>query len=267
MDHLDEMALDRVRAGDASSEEIQHAKDCLQCMVEVEVIRFMANAMKDAQAIEVPAEVDRAILASMPTLKENGALQGGAGPSGPRRRPVWALFAGSAAAAVLVVGITLTFVSSAQADVVDAYALALKGGNPTEILGRCTRIRSTRKLETTGSRFVAVDVYVEAGDRNLAAWQVEINTDDRAAIVGVEGGEGAAYRDPPAYDPAALQGGKIILAALTTGDAPTGRVRVARLHLMESTKVELKGKITAAAAPGGARFDAKLTLERMGDLR
>lgn len=253
MDHLDELAQDRVRAGDSSPEEAQHVKDCLQCMVEVEVMRFMANAMKDAQATDVPAEVDRAILSSIPR---------------PRRRPVWAFFAGSAAAAVLAVAITLTFVAPAHAvDVVDAYSLALKGGDATEVLKRCTRIKSPRKLDTTGNRFVAVDVYVEAGDRKLAAWQVEIGTDDRAAIVGVEGGEPAAYREPPTYDPAALQGGKIVLAAFTKGDAPTGRVRVARLHLMESVKVDLVGKLTAAGAPGGARFDAKVTLERMGDAR
>ncbi|HEU4339022.1 MAG TPA: hypothetical protein VFS19_03050 [Planctomycetota bacterium] len=252
MGHLDELAQDRVRAGEASPDEAQHAKDCMQCMVEVEVLRFMANAMKDAQAVAVPAEVDRAILSSIPK---------------PRRRPVWALFAGSAAAAVLAVAITLTFVAPAHADVVDAYSLAVKGGNPNEILSRCTRIRSPRKIETAGNRFVAVDVYVEAGDRKLAAWQVEIGTDDRAAIVGVEGGEPAVYRDPPTYDPAAVQGGRIILAALTTGDAPSGRVRVARLHLMESARVDLEGKVLAAGAPGGARFDAKVTLVRMGDAR
>jgi hypothetical protein len=253
MDHLDELAQDRVRAGDCSPEEAQHVKDCLQCMVEVEVMRFMANAMKDAQATDVPAEVDRAILSAAVPPR--------------RRRAAWAWFAGSAAA-VLAVAITLTFVAPAHAvDVVDAYSLSLKGGDATEVLKRCTRVKSPRRLDTIGNRFVAVDVYVEAGDRKLAAWQVEIGTDDRAAIVGVEGGEPAVYREPPTYDPAALQGGKIVLAAFTKGDAPSGRVRVARLHLMESAKVDLVGKLTAAGAPGGARFDAKVTLERMGDAR
>jgi len=252
MEHLDDLAQDRVRAGEGTPEEAQHVKDCLQCMVEVEVIRFMANSMKDANAISVPAEVDRAILkAAVPPR---------------RRRPSWAWFAGSAAA-VLAVAITLTFVAPAHADAVDAYSLALKGGDAQAMLLKCTKVRSPRKIETAGSRFVAVDVYVEAGDKKLAAWQVEIGTDDRAAIVGVEGGEPAVYREPPTYDPAALQGGKIVLAAFTTGDAPSGRVRVARLHLMESAKVDLVGRLTAAGAPGGARFDAKVTLVRMGDAR
>jgi hypothetical protein len=250
MEHLDELAQDRVRAGDASPEEAQHVRECLQCMVEVEVIRFMANSMKDAQATSVPAEVDRAILSAAVPPR--------------RRRPAWAWFAGSAAA-VLAVAITLTFVAPAHADVVDAYRAAMKGGDAQATLVKCTRVRSPRKLENAGNRFVAVDVYVEAGDKKLAAWQVEIDTDDRAAIVGVEGGEPAAYREPPTYDAAALQGGKIVLAAFTKGDAPSGRVRVARLHLMESVKVDLNGKVIAAAAPVGARLDAKVTLERMGD--
>ena len=252
MDHLDDLGLDRVRAGDASPEEAQHVKDCLQCMVEVEVMRFMANSMKDAQAVDVPAEVDRAILSAAAPPR--------------RRRPAWAWFAGSAAA-VLAVAITLTFVAPAHADAVDAYSVALKGGDARAILVKCTKVRSPRKIENAGNRFVAVDVYVEAGDKKLAAWQVEIDTDDRAAIVGVEGGEPAVYREPPTYDPAALQGGKIVLAAFTKDDAPSGRVRVARLHLKESAKVDLVGKLTAAGAPGGARFDAKVTLERMGDAR
>ena len=249
MEHLDELAQDRVRAGEGSPQEAQHVLECLQCKIEVEVLRFMANSMKDVQSIEVPPEVDRAVLSAI-----------------PRRRPVWAWFAGTAAAG-LMVAITLTFVAPAHADVVDAYSLALKGGDATEILRRCTAVKPGRKLDTIGNRFAAVDVYVEAGDRKLAAWQVEIATDDRAAIVGVEGGEPSVYREPPTYDAKALQGGKIVLAAFTKDEAPTGRVRVARLHLMESATCELDGKMIAAAAPGGARFEAKISLVRMGDAR
>ena len=250
MEHLDDLAQDRVRAGEGTPEEALHVLECLQCKVGVEVLRFMATSMKDAQFVDVPAEVDRAILAA----------------ARPPRRPAWAWFAGSAAAA-LAIAFTLTFVVPAHADAVDAYALALKGGDATAILRECTRIRSPRKIDAPGNRFVAVDVYVEAGERKLAAWQVEIGTGDRAAVVGVEGGEPAAYREPPSYDPKALEGGKIVLAAFTTGDAPSGRVRVARLHLMENEKCELIGKVVAAASPGGERFEAKVRLERMGDAR
>lgn len=255
MEHLDELAQDRVRAGGGSPEEAQHVLECLQCKVEVEVLRFMANAMREAQSVEVPAEVDRAILATIPR----------------RRRPAWAVFAGSAAA-VLAVAITLTFVLPAHAlDAVDAYTHSIKGGEDAlEILKRCTAVDSPRKRNLQGTRFVAVDVYVEAGERKLTAWQIEITTDDRAAIVGVEGGGGgpmAAYHDPPTYDPRALQGGKIVLAAYTTGEAPSGRVRVARIHLMETEKCELEARLVAAAAPVGERFEPKVKLERTGESR
>jgi len=220
-------------------------------MVEIEVLRFMADSMKAAQSVDVSPEVDRAILSTIPR----------------RRRPAWSIFAGSAAA-ILAVAITLTFVLPAHAvDVVDAYALSRKGGDATEMLRACTAVRSPRIREIHGNRFVAVDVYVEAGEKKLAAWQVEISTDDRAAIVGVEGGAPAAYREPPTYDPKALQGGKIVLAALTTGEAPSGRIRVARVHLMESEPCHMEGKVVAAATTGGERFDAKVTLVRTGDAR
>src|SRR5690242_8071669 len=113
MDHLDDLAQDRVRAGEGSPEEARHVLECLRCKVEVEVLRFMANSMRDAQAVDVPAEVDRAILSTIPR----------------RRRPAWSMFAGSVAA-LLAVAITLTFVLPAHAvDVVDAYAVSRKGGD------------------------------------------------------------------------------------------------------------------------------------------
>ena len=83
------------------------------------------------------------------------------------------------------------------------------------------------------TRLVAVDVYVDSGELALAAYQFELRCDS-AEIVGIEGGEPAHFREPPRYDPAALQGGRVVLAAFTTEpDPPRGRVRVARVHLLE----------------------------------
>src|SRR5439155_1207563 len=68
-------------------------------------------------------------------------------------------------------------------------------------------------------RFRTVAVYVDAGQAPLAAYQVEITVGDTAPtakIVGVEGGSADAFRAAPYYDPAALQGGRIIIAAFTT---------------------------------------------------
>jgi hypothetical protein len=68
-------------------------------------------------------------------------------------------------------------------------------------------------------------------------------------LVGIEGGEGgehAAYAKPAYYDPAALApegGGRVILAAYSTAkDLPTGRTRVARLHVMVEGRGAESGK-------------------------
>ena len=110
-------------------------------------------------------------------------------------------------------------------------------------------------------QFTAVDVYVDS-PKPLAAWQLEIRTD--ATIVGVEGGAPKAFAEPPFYDPKALQGGRIVLAAFTTDAAPpSGRIRVARLHLQERGVSPLSAHEIVAAAPGGARLDVKVELARV----
>jgi hypothetical protein len=115
-------------------------------------------------------------------------------------------------------------------------------------------------------QFFALDVYVETGARPLAAYQFEVTTGAR--IVGVEGGEPACFRAAPYYDPAALQGGRIIVAAFTLdADPPAGRVRVARLHMMESGEAKFETKLVVAAAPGGERFDARIDVVKSGGSR
>jgi len=108
------------------------------------------------------------------------------------------------------------------------------------------------------TRFVAVEVYAETDGKPLAAWQVEIQTD--AKIVGVEGS-----KELPYYDPAALEGGRIILAQFTTDpNPPAGRVLVARVHMRESGKADYVAKLMAAAAPGGERIAPRIDLVRVG---
>lgn len=113
------------------------------------------------------------------------------------------------------------------------------------------------------TRFVAYDVVLDAS-QPLAVWQAEFRATGDAKIVGVEGGEGAVWAHPPYYDPAALEGGRIVLGAFTTDAASKGRVRVARIHVQERGGAEWASRLVAAAAPGGARFDAKLELVRTG---
>ena len=75
-------------------------------------------------------------------------------------------------------------------------------------------------------RFAYVDVYLDAGAKPLAAYQVELTpTAGDVVLTGLEGGEHAAFRDAPYYDPAALHAakGRVIVAAFNTGaDLPRG---------------------------------------------
>jgi len=120
-----------------------------------------------------------------------------------------------------------------------------------------------------GIRFVPVDVYVDAGSKHLGAYQVEVESKD-ATIVGLEGGESKAFNQAPFYDPAALQGKKIIVAAFSTEeDLPTGLTRVARLHLavtngeLKDGMPNLSDKLVVATDGDGNTVNAKLTLKPM----
>lgn len=121
-------------------------------------------------------------------------------------------------------------------------------------------------------RFETVDVFVDSGPASLAAWQLTIapRTRDGAEVtlVGIEGGEHAAFSKPAYYDPAALSpaggggGGRVVLAAYSTGkELPTGRTRVARLHVMVEggraggSETEFNVTLTVAADSQGRAID------------
>jgi hypothetical protein len=118
-----------------------------------------------------------------------------------------------------------------------------------------------------GVRFEAIDIFVDSGAMPLAAYQVEVRAvAGDVKLVGVEGGDHAAYKDPPRYDPKALHDGqfkeRIIVAAFSTGaELPSGRVRVARLHVQVSGAEgpEYVVKLMAAGAADGHRIDAIVT--------
>jgi len=116
-----------------------------------------------------------------------------------------------------------------------------------------------------GVRFEALDVFVDSGAKPLAAWQFELAAErGDVKIVGLEGGEHAAYREPPYYDPAALQNHRIIVAAFNTGrDLPAGRTRVARIHVqVTGPEPEYAIRLAAAASPDGERIPATVTLAK-----
>ena len=125
--------------------------------------------------------------------------------------------------------------------------------------------------EQNGARFEAWDVFVDSGAQALGAYQFEwLVRGGGARIVGVEGGEHAAFATAPYYDPAALQGGRIVIAAFSTSkDLPHGRTRVARVHLLVDTgsKPEFAVQLQACADGDGATLQAEVTWKRMEQKR
>jgi len=115
-------------------------------------------------------------------------------------------------------------------------------------------------------RFRAVDVYVDAGEQPLAAYQFELAAETgNVKIVGIEGGDHAAFHEPPYYDPKAIQNDRVVLAAFTTGrDVPRGRTRVARVHVMITGEAEPEyaARLEAAASPEGQRIAATATIAK-----
>lgn len=114
------------------------------------------------------------------------------------------------------------------------------------------------------SRFAAFDIRIDPHGRPLAAYQFELKDESGlATIVGVEGGEHAALVNPPYYDPAALTGGRIIIASFNTGDAlPMTTTRVARVHMQisgnQSPHFEIK--LQAAGTTDGTSIQADISI-------
>ena len=119
--------------------------------------------------------------------------------------------------------------------------------------------------------FAAFDVFVDSGNKTLGAWQFEwLVRGGGARIVGVEGGEHAAFAAAPHYDPAALQGGRILIAAYSTAkELPRGRTRVARVHLRidAGPSPEFAVQLQASADGEGAALSATVAWQKMESKR
>jgi hypothetical protein len=115
--------------------------------------------------------------------------------------------------------------------------------------------------DATAVRFTTVDIVIDAGDAPLAAYQIEFKaTTPGVTIVGIEGGDHPAFSEPPYYDPKAIQQERVILASFNTADAndlPTGKTRVATIHLEVSGGIPPQYTIDLAVAadPQGARIE------------
>jgi hypothetical protein len=115
--------------------------------------------------------------------------------------------------------------------------------------------------------FRAVDVYVNSGAQPLAAYQLTfLSTGAKMKIVGIEGGEHRAFAEAPYYDPKAMQREQVTIAAFNTAAAnqlPTGRTRVATIHVQADVKSQrtYKVEVSAAAAAGGKTISVQATVE------
>jgi hypothetical protein len=122
-------------------------------------------------------------------------------------------------------------------------------------------------VEEPRIRFRAVDIFVNTTNAPLAAYQLEFAvTNGVARVVGIEGGEHPAFRNPPFYDPKAIQRERVIIAALTTEPAstlPSGKTRVATIHLQisGSAEPEFDLRLQAVAGSNGDRIPAEAGLE------
>ncbi len=123
---------------------------------------------------------------------------------------------------------------------------------------------ASRPAAELKTRFAPVHVYLDSGSKPLAAYQFELKAAaGRIKIVGVEGGEHPAFQEAPYYDPAALMNDRIIIAAFNTGhDLPTGRTRIATLHLqiLGDTEPEYDLKLITAGDAEGQQIAAELDL-------
>lgn len=106
----------------------------------------------------------------------------------------------------------------------------------------------------------ALDVVIDSGDSGLAAYQFELRAPEGVELVGVESGEHPAFAKAPYYDPKALGGRRIIIAAFNTGDdLPTGKTRVCRVHVRETIPgARYSVTLTVAADRNGNAIDAEI---------
>ncbi len=115
-------------------------------------------------------------------------------------------------------------------------------------------------------RFAPLHIYLDSGNRPLAAYQFELKAAaGQIKIVGVEGGQHAAFKEAPYYDPAALANDRIIIAAFNTGsELPTGRTRIATIHLqiIGEAEPDYELKLAVAADADAKEIPAKISFEK-----
>ena len=120
-------------------------------------------------------------------------------------------------------------------------------------------------------RFLPLDIHLDAA-LPVAAWQFELKDANGAMkVVGVEDGGHPAYPRAPYYDREAVARGvatRIVVADYSLAEAsrlPSGRVRLATLHLILDGEPDFDLRLIAAAGPDGAAIDASISLHARHD--
>jgi hypothetical protein len=123
-------------------------------------------------------------------------------------------------------------------------------------------------VEEGRTRFCAVDIFVDSGSTPLAAYQLRFAiTNGLAKIVGIEGGDHPAFRQPPYHDPKAIQNELVIIASFSTAPAaelPTGKTRIATIHLRTTgtRPPQFELKLQASADAQGRKIPASASFEQ-----
>jgi hypothetical protein len=136
------------------------------------------------------------------------------------------------------------------------------------LFGPAAELRAQQAADEEGRiRFRAVDIFIDSGSTPLAAYQVEFTvTNGVAKIAGIEGGQPEVFREPPYYDPKAMQHDRVIIASFTTAlvtNLPTGKTRVATIHLQTQGAVEpnFDLKLETAGDAHGNKISPQASLE------
>ena len=120
----------------------------------------------------------------------------------------------------------------------------------------------------SASRFVPLDIYLDSPSP-VAAWQFELEDRNAAMkVVGVENGDSDAFQRAPYYDREAVerdQADRIVVADYSLADEselPSGRVRVATVHLMLDGAADFQLELVTANTADGRRIvDATVSLQ------
>jgi hypothetical protein len=137
------------------------------------------------------------------------------------------------------------------------------------LFGLAAELPAQQSADEEGrSRFCAVDILVDSGSTPLAAYQVRFAiTNGSAKIVGIEGGEHPAFRQPPFYDPKAIQNEVAIVASFSTSPVaqlPSSKTRVATIHLRTNgtRRPEFDVKLQTAADAEGNKIGCNVRFEQ-----